>query len=78
MLALLPSANLRQARIQSATGSLLIMFESWQVQREKSETDVKGHGSADTLTGEYSIAVRDLESTLHGEEKQFECVCDVN
>ncbi|MBW6097837.1 hypothetical protein HT118_01175 [Escherichia coli] len=41
-LALLTSANLRQARIKSATGSLLSMPESGQVNRGRSATDVKG------------------------------------
>ncbi len=41
-LALLTSANLRQARIKSATGSLLSMPESRQVNRGRSATDVKG------------------------------------
>ncbi|MDE9567110.1 hypothetical protein KKI93_24815, partial [Xenorhabdus bovienii] len=39
---LLTSANLRQARIKSATGSLLSMSESRQVNRGRSVTDVKG------------------------------------
>ncbi|MBW6098875.1 hypothetical protein HT118_31075 [Escherichia coli] len=41
-LALLTSANLRQARIKSATGSLLSMPESSQANRGRSATDVKG------------------------------------
>lgn len=41
-LGLLTSANLRQARIKSATGSLLRMSESRQVNRGRSATDVKG------------------------------------
>jgi hypothetical protein len=77
-LALLTSANLRQARIKSATGSLLSMPESRQVNRGRSATDVKGHGSDDALAGGASVVVRDGESPLHGEGKQFECVCDVN
>ncbi|QKN26504.1 hypothetical protein HHJ52_11695 [Escherichia coli] len=77
-LALLTSANLRQARIKSATGSLLSMPESVQVNRGRSATDVKGHGSDDALAGGASVVVRDGESPLHGEGKQFECVCDVN
>lgn len=41
-LGLLTSANLRQARVKSATGSLLSMSESRQVNRGRSATDVKG------------------------------------
>jgi hypothetical protein len=77
-LALLTSANLRQARIKSATGNLLSMSESRQVNRGRSATDVKGHGSDDALAGGASVVVRDGESSLHGEGKQFEYVCDVN
>lgn len=77
-LALLTSANLRQARIKNATGSLLSMSESKQVNRGRSATDVKGHGSDDTLAGGASVVVRDGESSLHGEGKQFKCVCEVN
>ncbi|QJT88241.1 hypothetical protein HHJ45_23935 (plasmid) [Escherichia coli] len=44
----------------------------------RSATDVKGHGSDDALAGGASVVVRDGESPLHGEGKQFECVCDVN
>ncbi|VCW52749.1 hypothetical protein BANRA_01839 [Escherichia coli] len=76
-LALLTSANLRQARIKSATGSLLSMPES-AGKPGRSATDVKGHGSDDALAGGASVVVRDGESPLHGEGKQFECVCDVN
>ncbi|EPH4306070.1 hypothetical protein ACS1L9_004441 [Escherichia coli] len=32
----------------------------------------------DALAGGASVVVRDGESPLHGEGKQFECVCDVN
>lgn len=39
---LLTSANLQQARIKSAMGSLLSMSESRQVNRGRSVTDVKG------------------------------------
>ena len=35
-------------------------------------------GSDDALAGGASVVVRDGESPLHGEGKQFECVCDVN
>ncbi|UBL99277.1 hypothetical protein [Escherichia coli] len=54
------------------------MPESRQVNRGRSATDVKGHGSDDALAGGASVVVRDGESPLHGEGKQFECVCDVN
>lgn len=54
------------------------MPESVQVNRGRSATDVKGHGSDDALAGGASVVVRDGESPLHGEGKQFECVCDVN
>ncbi|MGE2246278.1 hypothetical protein ACMFBJ_19510 [Escherichia coli] len=77
-LALLTSANLRQARIKSATGSLLSMPESRQVNREGQRRMLRGHGSDDALAGGASVVVRDGESPLHGEGKQFECVCDVN
>ncbi|WP_179154285.1 hypothetical protein [Citrobacter freundii] len=39
---------------------------------------LRGHGSDDALAGGASVVVRDGESPLHGEGKQFECVCDVN
>ncbi|WP_263434712.1 hypothetical protein [Escherichia coli] len=39
---------------------------------------LRGHGSDDALAGGASVVVRDGESPLHGEVKQFECVCDVN
>lgn len=70
--------QLAASRIKSATGSLLSMPESRQVNRGRSATDVKGHGSDDALAGGASVVVRDGESPLHGEGKQFECVCDVN
>ena len=38
---------------------------------------LRGHGSDDALAGGASVVVRDGESPLHGEGKQFECVCDV-
>ncbi|QKV16789.1 hypothetical protein HPE43_26595 (plasmid) [Escherichia coli] len=58
-LALLTSANLRQARIKSATGSLLSMPESGQVNREGQRRMLRGHGSDDALAGGASVVVRD-------------------
>lgn len=60
------------------TGSLLSMSESRQVNRARSATDVKGHGPDDAPAGGASVVVRDGESPLHSEGKQFTCVCDVN
>ncbi len=77
-LGLLTSANLRQARVKSATGSLLSMSESRQVNRGRSATDVKGAWPDDALTGGASVVVCDGESPLHGEGKKFTCVCDEN
>ncbi|EAB3910558.1 hypothetical protein DUF69_23845 [Salmonella enterica] len=72
---LLASANLQQARTKSATGSLLSMSESRQVNRGRSATMLRRHGSDDALAGGASVVVRDGESPLHGEGKQFKCVC---
>ncbi|WP_194967143.1 hypothetical protein [Escherichia coli] len=57
-LALLTSANLRQARIKSATGSLSVCL-SPAGKPGRSATDVKGHGSDDALAGGASVVVRD-------------------
>ncbi|WRX77608.1 hypothetical protein SND80_19800 [Escherichia coli] len=54
------------------------MPESVQVNREGQRRMLRGHGSDDALAGGASVVVRDGESPLHGEGKQFECVCDVN
>lgn len=59
-------------------GSLLSMSESRPVNRGRSVTDVKGHGSDDALADGAYVVVRDGESPLHGDGKQFKCVCDVN
>ncbi|EUD07261.1 hypothetical protein HMPREF1564_3819 [Providencia alcalifaciens R90-1475] len=38
---------------------------------------LRGHGSDDAQAGEASVVVRNGESPLHSEGKQFKCVCDV-
>ena len=39
---------------------------------------LRRHGSDDALAGGASVVVRDEESPLHGEGKQFRCVCGAN
>jgi hypothetical protein len=70
--------QLAASKDKECDGQPLSMPESRQVNRGRSATDVKGHGSDDALAGGASVVVRDGESPLHGEGKQFECVCDVN
>ncbi|WP_265339828.1 hypothetical protein [Yersinia ruckeri] len=37
---------------------------------------LRGHGPDDALAGGASVVVRDGESPLHGEGKQFKGVCE--
>ncbi|WP_212040653.1 hypothetical protein [Escherichia coli] len=70
--------QLAASKDKECDGSLLSMPESVQVNREGQRRMLRGHGSDDALAGGASVVVRDGESPLHGEGKQFECVCDVN
>ena len=68
-------ADLRKARAKSAMGSQPSMLSPDRQTGEGQQRMLRGHDPDDVLAGGASVVVRDGESPLHGEGKQFKHVC---